>query len=375
MKGAWFVAAVTAALAGCTDSKPSSDTADADTGSSPSAPDDAVEATTMAFASTDYTVTSLGTLDLATRALADGLAALPGDAVVKRLPDGRVYNLNRFGYDVIRAYEPGNWGSPVFEVSVGDGTANPHDIVLCNGELWVGLYGSNSLLVMNPDTGAIVNGVDLSEYARGDDIAEFDALYCREDRVIAVAQQLDPATFRSEGGSVVVVDADTKRATNSFDVRPNPKTHPHPTNPDALIVFSGHYGEGDGAITTVDLATGIESEPLAYEADHGITFSAFAAHDGHAVIMGTTLDYTATKVLCADLDAWELVERYAISAYTGSMTGGPNGTAWIGMPTRYTEDEPGIESPPGLQAFDIAECRPDGAQIDTALAPSSMTFY
>ena len=369
------MATLAALFVGCTSSKRPSDTAEADTGSTADDITDPVELTTMAFASTDYTVTSLSTLALATRTLSDNVAALPGDAVVKRLPDGRIYNLNRYGYDVVRAYTPGSWASPVFEVSVGDGTANPHDIVLCNDELWLSLYGSNSLLVMNPDTGSVVGAVDLSEYAQGDAIAEFDALYCREDRIVAVAQQLDPVNYLSEGGTIVVVDAETKSAVNAFDVRPNPKTHPHPTDDNALIVFSGHYGDGDGAITTVNLTTGVESDPLAVEADHGVTFSGFAAHDGRAVVMGTNFDYTATKVLCADLATWALTDAFTIGAYTGSIAGGPDGTAWIGLPTRYTEDEPGIEAPPGLQAFDIANCVRDGAPIETTLAPSSMTFY
>ena len=342
-------------------------------GSNPDATDD--DPTTLVFTSTDYTVYSLGTLDLASRQLSDSLTTLPGDAVIRHLSDGRIYNLNRFGYDVLRAYAPGDWATPLYEVSLGDGTANPHDIVLCAERLWVSLYGQDAVLVLNPDTGTLVQAVDLSEFARGDDVSEFDALYCHGNRVIAVAQQLDPATYTSEGGTIVAIDTESKTPIESFDVRPNPKTTPHPTEPDVLINFSGHYGVGDGTVTTIDVTTGVESEPLALDADHGITFSGFAAFNDRAVILGTTYDYTATKVLCVDLLDWTITEGLTIDGYTGSMMGDGLGTAWIGMPTRYSEDGSGVDQPTGLQPFDIEGCTTDGPLIETTLTPSSMATY
>ncbi len=347
-----------------------------DTGNGPSEPDDANDdPTTLVFTATDYTVYSLGTLDLATRRLRDSLTTLPGDAVIRHLQDGRIYNLNRFGYDVLRAYEPGEWAAPLYEVSLGDGSANPHDIVLCNDELWVSLYGRDTLLVLNPDTGVLAEAVDLNGFTHGSDVAEFDALYCRDDRIFAVAQQLDPATYISEGGTIVVVDAVTKSPIDSFDVRPNPKTTLHPSNPDMLLNFSGHYGVGDGAITTIDLTTGAESDPLAFDADYGVTFAGFAASGQRAVILGTNYDYTATKLFCVDLETWTITEGLTIDGYTGSVAGDGLGTAWLGMPTQYAEDGTGMESPTGLQPFDIEACTLDGPLIETTLTPSSMTAY
>jgi hypothetical protein len=372
------IALSAALLTGCTPGKTPDDTAtpeSLDTGSAPGDDTAVPDVTTMVFSSTDYTVYSLGTLDLENRTLQDSLTTLPGDSVLRRLHDGRIYNLNRFGYDVIRAYEPGVWDTPIFEISVGDGTANPHDIALCNDDLWVSLYGSNTLLILNPETGVVSDAVDLSAYAEGGEAAEFNALYCRGERIFAVAHQLDPVTYTSEGGTIVAVDTATRTPIEAFDVQPNPKTHPHPGDDNTLIVFSGHYGEGDGAITTVNLTTGAESEPLALEIDHGITFSGFAATEHHGVIIGTNYDYTATKVLCIDLDTWEMTEAFSIEAYTGAIAGDSHGTAWISMPTRYTEDGPGIEKPTGLQAFDIEGCARDGSLIETTLTPYSMTFY
>lgn len=334
---------------------------------------DADEHTTMVFSSTDYMVYSLGTLDLETRGLSDSLTALPGDATVSTLTDGRIYNLNRFGYDVLRIYDQGQWDSPVLERSVGDGTANPHGVVLCADELYVGLYGDTIIKVLNPSTGALAGAVDLSDYAEGDDIAEVTTLLCRDERIFAVAQQLDSA-WRSEGGTVLEIDTASKTVVASHPVSPNPRAYVHPTDSDTLVLFSGHFGEGDGGLHTFDLTTGIESASIVADADLGITFSTFAGWGDKGVILGNSYDYTSTVILCVDLTDWSMTEGLVITGYTGTVSADNHGTAWIGVPV-VRNDAGDVMSPTGLQAFDIDTCTASGDLIETTLGPSSIDFY
>ena len=329
--------------------------------------------TTMVFTSTDYTVYSLGTMSLETRALSDSLTALPGDAIVTTLSDGRIYNLNRFGYDVLRVYDQGEWDAPVLEFSLGDGTSNPHDAVLCAGELYVSLYGDTMIKVLNADTGTLVGAVDVSEYAEGDDIAEVSALFCRGERLVAVAQQLD-RTWHSEGGTILEIDTASKAVVESHPVSPNPRAYAHPADPDTLILFSGHFGEGDGAMHTFDLTTGTESEPLVTDADLGITFSTFDGLGERGVVLGNTFDYTKTSLFCIDLNDWTMTEGLEIDGYTGTLAADDRGMAWVGVPV-VRSDGGEVLSPNGLQGFDIQECIASGPLIETTLAPNSIAFY
>ncbi len=329
----------------------------------------------MTYTSTDYVVYSMGTLDLETGELSDGLATLPGDSTVKTLSDGRTYNLNRYGIDVLRVYETGSWDAPVIEVSVGDGTANPHDVVLCDGELYVGLYGGGLITVLNPDTGSIAGAVDLSEYADSDGVAEVEDLFCHEGTVFAVSQQIESTTtWASAGGVILAIDTATKAVTSSYEVSLNPKAFSHPTNGDELVLLSGNYGYGDGAITTFNMATGEESDDLALESDFGITFDGFAASDTHAVIIGSPADYSSTRVLCADLETWAVTEGPTIDGYTNVLAGDSTGTAWIGIPNKYSAEGEVLQAN-GLQAFDINSCSIEGDLIETLLQPYSITFY
>ena len=327
----------------------------------------------MVFVSTDYMVYALGTLDLDTRSLSDALTTLPGDATVSTLSDGRIYNLNRFGYDVLRVYDQGEWGAPVLELSLGDGTANPHDTVICAGELYVSLYGDTNIKVLNANTGILAGAVDLTDYAEGDDIAEVAALFCRADRIFAVAQQLD-STWHSEGGTVLEIDTASKAVVERYAVSPNPRAYAHPSDPDTLILFSGHYGEGDGAIHTFDLTTGTESDPIIADADFEMTFSSFAGSGEQGLVLGNTFDYTSTVIHCVDLTDWSMAEGLVIEGYTGTLAADNRGTAWVGIPV-VRDGSGDVTSPNGLQAFDIETCAKSGDLIETTLGPSSIAFY
>ena len=347
--------------------------ADADTDADADADTDTDEHTTMVFTSTDYMVYSLGTLDLQSRDLSDSLTVLPGDAIVSTLGDGRIYNLNRFGYDVLRVYDQGEWDAPALELSVGDGTANPHDTALCGGELYLSLYGDTMIKVLNPSTGTLAGAVDVTDYAEGDDIAEVSALFCRGDRIFAVAQQLN-SSWRSEGGTVLEIDTASKTVVAGHPVSPNPRAYAHPSDPDTLILFSGHFGEGDGALHTFDLTTGTESAALVADVDWGVTFSSFAGVEQKGVVLGNTFDYTTTMMFCLDLTDWSLTEGFEIAGYTGTLAADNQGIAWIGVPV--VRDGAGdVLSPNGLQAFDIHECAVSGDPIETTLGPNSIAFY
>src|SRR5690606_31032144 len=130
--------------------------------------------------------------------------------------------IDRLQADVIRAYDPGRWSEPRWEVSVGTG-ANPHDIALCGGRLFVSRYEHDHLLVLDPDTGAEVGTVDLSDLSDADGLPEASDLEVLDGRFYVGLHRLDRLAgwTSAPGGRLVEVDCDAMEATDDWEAGPN----------------------------------------------------------------------------------------------------------------------------------------------------------
>ena len=102
---------------------------------------------------------------------------------------------------------------------------------------------------------------------------------------------------------------------SSYPVSPNPRARAHPNDPDTLILLSGHFGEGDGAIQTFDLTTGTESEPIIADAELEMTFASFAGSGERGIILGNSYDYTSTVISCVDLTSKRHLHSSACSTH------------------------------------------------------------
>ena len=175
----------------------------------------------------------------------------------------------------------------------------------------------------------------------------------------------------STNGSIFTIDTETHEVTNANAVSPNPRAIAHPSDDNKLLLLTGHYGYGDGFITEYDLTTGEESEALILDGDLGITLETLAAGETHALALGSTFDYSATKVFCLDLSDWTSTEIWTSGGYTSVLAGDDQGMAWMCFPADYVAETYNV----GLQRFDIDRCEMHGELLETNLQPYSISFY
>lgn len=104
---------------------------------------------------------------------------------------GYVYIVDRLGRDGIQVLDPTRSYLTISEYSTGN-TTNPHDIVVAqNRKGYISLYGKNSILVVNPVSGAVIGSISLAAYSDLDGIPEVSGLHAEGNRVFAVLQRLD----------------------------------------------------------------------------------------------------------------------------------------------------------------------------------------
>ena len=78
----------------------------------------------------DYATGGFATVSLDDWTVTDGLFLTTGDAALS-VDAGVIYQINRYGYDNLRRYTPGEWAAPMWERSTGDRT-NPYDAATCS---------------------------------------------------------------------------------------------------------------------------------------------------------------------------------------------------------------------------------------------------
>lgn len=105
--------------------------------------------------------------------------------------NGRVFIVNRLGRDGIQVLDPQSAYLTVSEYSTGN-ASNPHDIVVtANGKGYISLYGKNNILVVQPESGAVIGSVSLAAYSDPDGYPEVSGLHAEGNRVFAAVQRLD----------------------------------------------------------------------------------------------------------------------------------------------------------------------------------------
>ena len=105
--------------------------------------------------------------------------------------DGRVYIVNRLGQDNILVLDAMDLRTPLTQFSVGNG-ANPHDIeIVAPDKAYVTRYDTASLLIVNPQDGAELGQIDLSEFADADGLPEVSQIVRVDDRLYLNCQRLD----------------------------------------------------------------------------------------------------------------------------------------------------------------------------------------
>lgn len=126
---------------------------------------------------TDFSTGSTSTLSLVDKTPTINLQSIDPDAVLRPGFDGMVYVVNR-GAGNVEVLDPCQDFSFVIEFSVGAPT-NPHDIIMYWPDFaYVSRYNAQSVMKVNPRTGAQVGSViNLGTLADADQIPEMDQMF------------------------------------------------------------------------------------------------------------------------------------------------------------------------------------------------------
>jgi hypothetical protein len=177
----------------------------------------------MAMVAFDYSVGSLAYFDLETSSITEDIASISGDPVLV-YDANAIWQLNRFQYDTLRKYSPTDLRAPLKEVSLATdvGSSNPHDAEVCNENLFVSLYGTDSLAVLNPETLESKTRIALLDWADDDGIPEVSSLVQWNESVFVGLQRLDRnSDFEPQSSMVLQIDCSSYEIINHWEMGTN----------------------------------------------------------------------------------------------------------------------------------------------------------
>jgi DNA-binding beta-propeller fold protein YncE len=297
---------------------------------------------------------------------------------VARWAFGKIYVVNRFGFDNVQVLNPANNFATEFQFSVGNGT-NPQDIaVISPTKAYVSRLGSASLLIVNPTNGANLGSISLAAFADADGLPEAHKMLLYGDRVFLSLQRLDNFA-PTDSAFVVVIDAVADTLIDADPLLPgaqgilltgsNPNTELvlDPTTNRILVGETGALSAQDGGVEAIDpvglVALGFEST----EAQLGGDLNDVAvAPNGRAYAVVSDLAFNAL-VVRYDRATGALADTLLNPGgfNVGDIETNGRGELWVCDRTFAA---------PGLRVFDTDTDTPDGGLIDVGLPPFDITF-
>ncbi len=152
---------------------------------------------------------------------------------IARVEDARPFVVNRFTFDNVQGLDPLDSFTTLFEHSTGS-LSNPHDLVVlpagpggtaaggaAAGLAFVTRYGAafNDVAVMDLATGAIVDRIDLTPYARNHDhLPRADQALLRDGLVYVTLEDADASFSEFMNGRIAVIDPVLRRVIEVIDL-------------------------------------------------------------------------------------------------------------------------------------------------------------
>jgi len=262
-----------------------------------------INSDTKAFVlTTDYTDSSFSVIDVDNPSSVEkDIASTHGDDEV-RCYKGKVYVLNRWGYDLIEVFDAENNFEKVSEFSTGTGT-NPQDIAfISENKAYVTCYDTTDLLIVNPTTGEHLGTIDLSEYADDDGIPEMHKMvafkFLRKSRVYVTIQRLDRDNWFAPTDESYIVEIDGDKDTVIRDIQlteVNPSTTPVLDGIHILVGETGSWLDiEDGGIERINILTNEAEGFIVSEAELGgniVDFEIYHKYSGLKGLILSLLDY------------------------------------------------------------------------------------
>lgn len=315
----------------------------------------------------DYTTGSFATINLDDWTVSDDLFVTSGDPAVASSGDA-VFQINRFGYDTIRSFTPGEWLEPSWEKELED-ASNPQDAVICGDDLFVSLFETDALGVYDPATGNLAGTVDLSAFADTDASPEAASLAVIGDSLYVGLQRLNrTGDFWTDDGAIVAeVDCATRAVTDSWDVGGNTSIAPL-LDTDSLLVWARNYDKILGGLYVLDPTAGELSSPIEIT---GEEIQGAAGFGDKAIAFSLAQDYSHYALHCIDLATGDVTSTETDEYYT-AIRAHDNGEAWLTLGSSWLN----AEAPTGVRVFDIATCAEKTTEpIALSLFPTSVAFY
>lgn len=349
------------------------------------------EPTHLVVTSTDFATGAVGLVEIATRTVAADLALASSDAV-PRVDGGRVFVLNRYGFDYIDELDPHDELALLHEWAIEptqlDMPSDPHGLVLdSQGHAWVTLHGAPELqrfafpTLQGADVVAEL-ALDLSNFADQDAIPEVSrALRCGEV-VFVSAERIDRASWVPAESTVLIpvrvgdepklfefdaahegADAIELLGVGVGDVRLDPADQSGRT---ILLRNSG--------IERIDLATGTSEWVVPQELFEAAGYMRLQLGgfdidaSGRMWVAAASEDFSEYQLLRVDLDGPEpslVVEVEGLQSVTGALEI-VGDEAWFANTTMGSS---------GLRIFDLSSSpvmEVDGSPLSVGLPPMGM---
>lgn len=340
---------------------------------------------------TDFSVGNLSTFTTTTPRTATnnvlGSTGVNSDSVIRAFGN-RVFIIQRTGANSILVIDPNNPGTPLANYTTNDPGANapqsnPQDMAfVSSSKAYISRYELNTILIVNPLTGAQLGTVDLTRFADSDGIVEMGRMVIVNGKLYVALQRVDRNNgFTASNDSyLVVIDVTTDQV---IDVDPNTLgVQPivlHGRNPADLVYLPSTdriYLADTGTYNTGDVFGGIEAVNPSTNATEGIIISDDTL--GGAVGVFDVLSNTIGYATVFDANFNNFVVPFNLSTQqvgttlTGIGSGYIPGLAFDKNGFLYVADRDATH--PGIQVFDTSTNGKVEGPIDTGLPPFEMVF-
>ena len=240
-----------------------------------------------------------------------------GDNVVKVSPDrDYIFIVRRSGVNAIQVLAANNVTGPFIadyttNDDPGGSSSNPQDILmLSQTKAYVTRYELDTLLIVNPLTGAQMGTIDLSEFADADGIPEMADMVMVNGKVYVACQRLDRNNlFQPTAFSVLaIIDPDTNTVTGSITLTgTNPYVVKYVPELDRIVSASvGSFSADDGGLEAVNPNTDTAEGFILLNSDLG-------------VVATTDFDF----ITPTQLFGLSTTSTFGTSVYRLSLTGTP----------------------------------------------------
>lgn len=323
------------------------------------------EAAIFTGVSMDYATGSLSAIETDSLELFENLSSVSGDPAI-RYKAGYLWQLNRYQYDTIRKYDPTLLQSPLLEISVAPetGSSNPHDIEICEDQLFVSLYEQPELLILDPETMNEVARIDIVEFADEDQRTEASSLVKLGGSLYLGLQGLDRNDgFSYQQSRILEIDCSSHEISNVWSFGANIQLHDWT---DEQFLISSHQSTDSSAgLYAFQAETEIFSEILLTETN----ISAVAAAGEQLAFISYPSVGGSYQVHCFDGESW--YSQLDFIEYLTDIQFNQEGEIWVTAHWGWINPN---QAKAGIYRFNsrCEELHP--GFIDTYLAPNSLVF-